>query len=314
MDGVNIIIDTDPGIDDALAIILALNSPELNVIGLTSTYGNMDVETTTRNILRILGLMDRLDIKVYKGAYRPIIVEPGYMEDLHGSDGLGDVNIPYPDRGVDGPAVEFLVNMAREYRGDLTIICLGPLTNIALSILLDREFIDNVSRIISMGGAFNLTEYGRGSMNPLAEFNIYSDPHAASIVYSSGARLYAVGLDVTMDPGAMIDSNELELISGLGRIGKIFYDMARRIVDSRGSIALHDPIPVSYLIDGSILEFREYNVVIETAGLESMGATIIDFRDLPDDLKPGSIVNVAYRIDTKRYKSLLYERVFKAKP
>ena len=307
-----VILDMDPGIDDALALILALNSPEIEVIGITTTFGNVPLDKATKNVFRILGLLDRLDIPVYKGAYRPIMGHVDYALDIHGDDGLGDVEIPYVNAEPVGDAVKFLIGTVKEY-DDVTIVATGPLTNIALSILLDREFPHRVYRVINMGGAFHLTEYGYGNVNAVAEFNIYSDPHAAAIVYGSGLNLYSVGLDVTRDPSAVFNMDEVTRIGrGGGKIGRLFPKMTRNILSVEGAVAIHDAVPIAYLIEPSILRFTDVCVEIETCGLDTYGETVVDRREwLPMEMRQGTVIKAAYWIDGERFKHLLLERVFK---
>ena len=309
-----IILDMDPGIDDALAIMLALNSPEVEVLGITTVSGNVGIEKTTRNALRILHFIDKLDVPVYRGAYKPIINTPQEAEIVHGTDGLGDIDIPVPKKKEEAEhAVNYLMKQVREYPGEITIVATGPLTNIALAILLDKEFAGNVRRIVSMGGAFNVTLNGYGNDTPVAEFNIYTDPEAAKIVYGCGADIYAVGLDVTMKPGAVVTKDMRERIRREGgRRGKLFYEMTKRFSQYVDFLGLHDPMALSYVIDDSLLQFRKYSVEVELHGSLSRGQTIADRREwLPEFLKGENNINVAVDVDGKRFLDLMWKRVFK---
>ncbi len=305
-----LILHMDPGVDDALALVLALNSPEFNILGVIASYGNVPRETSLRNIFRILNYLGVDDVRVYKGSYRPIMGHVDYAFDIHGEDGLGNISIPYKGGVASGMAIDFLLESSREY-GDLTIVSTAPLTDIALAILADSEFVDRVSRLISMGGAFGLTPYGYGNMGAASEFNVYSDPHAASIVYSSGLDVYSVGLDVTRDPSAVYTEEEVRKIGrGGGAIGKLFPNMVSSILRIEGAVAIHDAVPVAYLVDENILRFKDVYVSVELCGSESYGATIVDRREwLPGDLRQGSRVWVADWIDGGRFKEIMWERV-----
>ncbi len=310
-----IILDCDPGVDDALAILLALNSPEVELLGITTVAGNVNVEKTSRNTLRILNFVNRLDIPVYRGMHKPIINELSTAEFVHGDDGLGDVNIPDPkNKSVEKEhAVNYIIKIVEEYKNDLTIVATGPLTNIAMAILLDPTIPKKIRKIVSMGGAFQVTPYGYGNATPLAEFNIYTDPEAAKIVYESGAEIYAVGLDVTMNPNAVVTREERERIRDEGgRLGKLFYEMTKRLSELTNEIALHDPLALSYIIDPEILKFRKYPVRVELRGELSRGATIVDRREwLPEYLREKAYeVYIAYSVDGERFLKLMWDRVF----
>lgn len=308
-----IILDMDPGVDDALAIILALESQEFDVLGITTVSGNVDVDKTTRNALRILNFMDRLDIPVYKGAYKPMINSIQAVEEIHGSDGLGDVDIPDPPKKEEEVnAVNYLINMVREKPKEITVVATGPLTNIALAILMDQDFVKNVKGIISMGGAFNITLYGYGNYTSVSEFNVYTDPEAAKIVYESGADIYVIGLDITTRPDTVLTREEREKIrDDGGRVGKLFYSMSEQSFKYLDSFALHDPLSLSPLIDDELISFEKFRVDVELCGLYTRGQTIVDRRDwLPDFLREKPNINVAVDIDGEKFLKLMWDRVF----
>ena len=307
-----IVMDMDPGVDDAIALILALNSPELEILGITTTYGNVSVEKSTKNVFRILKLVGKTDIPVFTGARKPLLGTPDYAEDIHGEEGLGDVSLSHPKIDPAGNAFDFLREVVRS-ESDITIVATGPLTNLALTILIDEQFVSHVDKIIHMGGAYNLTKYGYGNVGPLSEFNIYSDPYAASIVFNSGAEIFSVGLDVTRHPDAVFTAQEIREIGDRGgRIGKLLPGMVERMLNSEGYVAIHDAVPVAYLVDSSILKFMDAWVSVETSGLEAYGATILDNREwVPMELRQGAPIKVAYWIHGSKYKNLLWDRVFK---
>uniref|UniRef100_M1CV94 Inosine-uridine preferring nucleoside hydrolase family protein n=1 Tax=Solanum tuberosum TaxID=4113 RepID=M1CV94_SOLTU len=191
-----IIIDTDPGIDDAIAIFVALQSPEIEVIGLTTIFGNVHTTLSTRNALHLLEIAGRTDIPVAEGSHVTVtegvkLQSSGYV---HGTDGLGNQNISPPKgKPIEQTAAEFLIQQASLYPGKVTVVALGPLTNIALAIQLDPEFFTNVGQIVVLGGAFSVN----GNVSPAAEANIFKDPTAADIVFTSGADVLTVGLNIT---------------------------------------------------------------------------------------------------------------------
>uniref|UniRef100_A0A803L1T7 Inosine/uridine-preferring nucleoside hydrolase domain-containing protein n=1 Tax=Chenopodium quinoa TaxID=63459 RepID=A0A803L1T7_CHEQI len=191
-----LIIDTDPGIDDAMAIFVALQSPEVEVIGLTTIYGNVYTTLATRNALHLLEVAGRTDIPVAEGSHFTITngTKLRIADFVHGADGLGNQNFPPPNgKAIEQSAAAFLVDQASKYPGEITLVALGPLTNIALAIQLDPAFTKNIGKIVILGGAFAVN----GNVNPAAEANIFGDPDSADIVFTSGADILAVGINVT---------------------------------------------------------------------------------------------------------------------
>ncbi|XP_015162049.1 probable uridine nucleosidase 2 isoform X2 [Solanum tuberosum] len=246
-----IIIDTDPGIDDAIAIFVALQSPEIEVIGLTTIFGNVHTTLSTRNALHLLEIAGRTDIPVAEGSHVTVtegvkLQSSGYV---HGTDGLGNQNISPPKgKPIEQTAAEFLIQQASLYPGKVTVVALGPLTNIALAIQLDPEFFTNVGQIVVLGGAFSVN----GNVSPAAEANIFKDPTAADIVFTSGADVLTVGLNITHqvvltgvflhDPTALLAAVNPSLITysegvvrvqtvGITRGLTIFYNKQKRFVE-----------------------------------------------------------------------------------
>lgn len=305
----NIIIDTDPGIDDAVAIMLAVLSSEINVLGITTVAGNVPVDKATINTLKILNYVKRLDIPVYKGAHKPIYGELIDVSEIHGDDGLGDVglNLPLNYKLKDTPAAQYLIKTSKEYSGDLIIVTLGPLTNIALAIMLDPEFVDRIKYFVSMCGSYGVSKYGIGNVTSKAEFNVYTDPVAAKIYLSSDANKYLIGLDVTQKPEAMLSIKDREEMRKHGGIGVLIFNMLRRF---HRKVPLHDPMTIAYLLENSILKFKELYVNVEVNGIETFGETIADLRDnIPDWLKEGFKSYVAIDVNGKRYKEIIFNRL-----
>ncbi|MBK8835664.1 MAG: nucleoside hydrolase [Anaerolineae bacterium] len=193
-----IIIDTDPGVDDAMAIYLALRSPELELVGLTTIFGNSNVEATTRNTLNLLHVAGRTDIPVARGAGRPLVLPPGPTgEWVHGDDAMGNIGwttvLDPALKPIDIPAARFIVDTIMANPGEITLVPIGPLTNLALALQLEPRIAANVREIVMMGGSV----LAPGNVSPLAEANAHNDPHAASVVFSADWPITMAGLDVT---------------------------------------------------------------------------------------------------------------------
>lgn len=275
-----ILIDTDPGIDDSMAILFALRSPDLEVVGLTAVFGNTDVEHTAQNALRLVELEGHGNIPVAQGAGIPLIIPPrphGKM--VHGANGLGEVDMP-PPRGkiLDIPAAQFIVETVQKNPGEVTLVPIGPLTNIALALRLEPRISKLVKEVVMMGGSA-----GRGNASPAAEANIFNDPEAAAIVFGAGWPLTMVGLDVTVK--TIMTKAYLE---ELGRAGNKATDFIARILPFyqkffdqvegfAGAIPTHDPSAIACLIDRSLFEIQRFPVHVETLGL-CAGQTVTDPR------------------------------------
>ncbi|XP_059287262.1 probable uridine nucleosidase 2 [Lycium ferocissimum] len=256
-----VIIDTDPGIDDAIAIFVALQSPEIEVIGLTTIFGNVHTTLATRNALHLLEVAEKSDIPVAEGSHITI-TEGAKLQStghVHGMDGLGNQNI-HPPKGkpIEQTAAEFLIQQACIYPGKVTVVTLGPLTNIALAIQLDPEFFKNIGQIVVLGGAFAVN----GNVNPAAEANIFKDPTAADIVFTSGADVLAVGLNITHQV-VLTDSDRGELEKSNGKFAKylcklldVYFDYHHTAYSSRG-VFLHDPTALLAAVNPSLFTYSE---------------------------------------------------------
>jgi len=302
----------DGGIDDALAIILALKSPELEVVGITAVSGNVPVEQATINGLRVIELLDRSDVWVAQGLGNPLLRDPIRATRFHGSDGLGDSNLPLPKlRPAEKSALDAIIEtLGSSKQKSTSIICTGPLTNIAPLL---TEFPDSkkmIEEIVIMGGAYSITKYGCGNETPVAEFNIYSDPEAAKIVFEADVPVKAVGLDVTMNPhGQLTKSDYVRLRNRKGRVAAFAGSILKNNMRTFGRFALHDPMAVAVKIKPSFFQFSSYRVQVETKGEYTLGMTVADRRDwLQDDELVGRPVMVCTDADPK-FKSVFLKRL-----
>jgi len=276
-----IIIDTDPGIDDTMAITFALRSPELEVVGLTSVFGNADIETTTQNALRLVELEGHGHIPVARGSGVPLVLPPMELgTDVHGMDGMGNTNPPPPaGKPLGIPAAQFIVETVMANPGEITLVPVGPLTNIALALLLEPRIAGLVRGVAIMGGAATVG----GNISPTAEANIYHDPHAAETVFAAGWPLVMVGLDVTtkviMEPGFLkeVCASDNPAARLIGRILPCYQSYFDMFYGTHGQIHTHDPSAVAYLVDPDLFETHDWPVYVGLDG-RGMGQTIADPR------------------------------------
>lgn len=274
-----IIIDTDPGQDDAVAILLALASPELDLLGLTVVAGNVPLALALRNALAICELAGRADLPVHAGCDQPLRGPQVTAEHVHGASGLDGADLPEPTmRAADGHAADFIIEtLRREPAGSVTLIAIGPLTNIAEAFRRAPEAMSRVGRIVLMGGAWSEL----GNVTAAAEFNIHADPLAAAEVFGSGADLVVVPLDATHR--ALTSPGWIERVRASGPVGKTvagltsFYERFDRRKYGRDGAPLHDPCAVAWVIDPALFSGRRVNVEIETEGRWTRGMTVVDW-------------------------------------
>jgi pyrimidine-specific ribonucleoside hydrolase len=272
-----VILDCDPGHDDALAILLALASPGLHVLGITTVGGNAGLDRTTRNALRVLTLLGRTDVPVAAGAARPLVREPLVQPRFHGESGLDGADLPEPAVGPrEETAVELLAELVRASAGPVTLVPTGPLTNIALFLRACPGLHDRIGAISLMGGSI-----GEGNTTPSAEFNIWQDPEAAAIVFDSGIPVLMAGLDVTHR--LLVLPPDVARLERLGtRTGQVFADLMRFFaIHHRNRYGwdgppVHDAVAVIRLIAPDLVTSRPLRIDVETgAGLTS-GRTVAD--------------------------------------
>jgi inosine-uridine nucleoside N-ribohydrolase len=296
-----IVIDCDPGHDDAIAILLALASPEVEVRGITTVAGNQTLEKTTRNALKILELTGRTDIPVAAGADRPLVRDLRTAANVHGETGLDGPDLPEPVTApVDAHAADLLAELLEP---GVVLVPTGPLTNVAL--LLERHPDVKPDRIVWMGGAI-----AEGNVTPAAEFNAFVDPEAAARVFASGIGVTLIGLDITHK--ALFTRAHADRLRGTGRAGKavaelsdffqIFHESRYRFDGS----PIHDALAVAEVIDPSLVTTVECNVEIETASQWCDGRTVVDrwlVTDRPRNCRAG------VDVDADRFLELLVDRI-----
>ena len=275
-----IIIDTDPGQDDAVAILLALASPELEVLGIVAVAGNVPLALTQVNARKVVELSGRTDIPVFAGCDRPLSRDLVTAEHVHGKTGLDGIELPEPVLPLqEVHGVEFIIDTLRAHEaGTVTLVPIGPLTNIAEAFRRAPDIIGRVQRIVLMGGAY----FEVGNITPAAEFNIYVDPEAAAEVFAAGVPLVVMPLDVTHK--ALTDRAWVEAMRALpGRCGPAvagWTDFFERFDTAKyGSLGapLHDPCTIAWLLRPDLFEGREINVEIETEGRWTTGMTVADW-------------------------------------
>ena len=272
-----VLFDCDPGHDDAIALLLALASPELKVLGVTTVAGNTTLPKTTANALRVLELAGRSDIPVAAGCDRPLVRDLVVAEHVHGESGLDGPMLPPPAGSVVGThAVDFLANQIRDSKEPVTLVPVGPLTNIAMLLSRYPEIAGGVKEIVLMGGAI-----GTGNYTPAAEFNIYVDPEAAYRVFHCGIPITMIGLDVTHQ--ALLDQSHAEELRGSGAIGKFVAELLDffiahhpRSYETRSGVPIHDALAVAHLIWPDLVSTKHVAVTIDTESSLSRGRTVVD--------------------------------------
>lgn len=299
-----IVLDCDPGHDDAIALLLALASPELELLGVTTTYGNQTLDKTTVNVLRVLELVGREDVPVASGADRPLRRELVVAAHVHGESGLDGPALP-PARTapVSDDAVSFLAGRARAAGRPVTLVPTGPLTNAAR--YLRAHGGEGIERIVLMGGAI-----GEGNVTPAAEFNIWCDPEAAAVVFGSGLELHMLGLDVTHQ--AILGPPEEARLRRAGRVGRfvadlnVFFTGYHRETYGWDGAPIHDAVAVAHAFVPGLVETVPCNVEIERESELCRGRTVVD-RWRRTGRPPNAHVGVV--LDRERFFDLLVERI-----
>ena len=294
------LLDCDPGHDDAIALLLALGSDELELRGVTTVAGNQTLEKTTANAIRVLELAGRAEIPVAAGAGRPLVREPRVAADVHGETGLDGPDLPPPQAD---PWPQHAVDFLAERVEGATLVATGPLTNVALLLAGYPEAAPD--RIVLMGGAI-----AEGNVTPAAEFNIWADPEAARRVFASGLDTTMIGLDVTHR--ALVTDAHTERLRAGGRVAGVvaelldFYGAFHDRVYHQGGSPIHDAVAVAQVIRGDLLETPLLNVEIDTESELCRGRTVVDLWRRTG-LDPNA--HVATGIHVERFRALLHERL-----
>ena len=274
------------------------------------------MEQATLNALRVVDLLNRGDVPVAMGLANPLVRDAVRATSFHGKDGLGDSNLPLSRiRPSDKSALDAISDeLATSKPHELTIICTGPLTNIAALLTSFPDAAKKIKELVIMGGVYGLTEYGVGNVTPVAEFNIYADPEAAKIVFESGISLEAVGLDVTMMPKNQLTLADYASIKrGKGRVAAFAAAILNKNIHHHGIFALHDPMTVATRVKPSLFQFADYKVHVETRGEITAGMTVADRRERPPPGKMlGEKVLICKNVDSRGFKNLFLDCLISA--
>lgn len=310
MDKKNIIIDTDPGIDDAIAILFALVSNKIELKAITTVAGNVDVEKCTKNALKILEMVGRTDVPVVEGACKPLVKRLRTAEYVHGIDGLGNTNLAESTyKPLDVNVVDFFVDTILKNREPITIVPVGPLTNIALSLIKEPKIADKINEIIFMGG----TAGSYGNVTPLAEANMYCDPHAAKIILQSGISTTMVGLNVTQKPLVFkkhlkkIYQKKSPISEFIIKILNHYIAVHKKFFKIDGC-AIHDALAVAVAINRNIVKTKKLYVDVELNEGLTQGATIVDYYGV---LGKESNIDVCVDVDSELFLSMLLNNLQK---
>ena len=283
------IIDTDPGADDTLALIMALNSPDLDILALTTVEGNARLRHTTANALRLLDYMGRVDIPVHEGSSTPLEGEFHHAYEVHGDEGL-TVRLPDTElRPATGNAVDTIIETALAMPGELTLFALGPLTNVARALIQEERLKDLLKRVYIMGGQGD----GSGNVTPYAEFNIWDDPHAANVAFGSGVPVTLLGLNISRQTSIARDedgwfSGETPGEMLAARILRSWFELGQ--ADGRSRFRMHDPVTIMAALRPDLVQTQAATLTVETQG-ERVG-------EITADYESGGSVDVAVSVES----------------
>lgn len=296
-----VIIDCDPGCDDTAALLLAFRCPELDIRAITTVSGNVSLDKTTYNALRVAEVIGT-DVRISPGADRPLIREAVYAPHVHGEDGLLGIDLPAPGKKASFyKAWDAIYEEAVAQKGQLEIIALGPLTNIAIALAANHDLAGMIKRIVIMGGAAQ-----GGNVTPCAEFNIYVDPEAASMVFRSGIPLCVCGLDVTLK--AYLTAQEIKDIKALGTPqAELFAGVTQENCEKRfcpAGAPLHDPAAVLFAADSSYFTVQRCWMGVETKGTITLGKTVTDCWS---DAQKEPNVDLVLDVDRERFAAKVKE-------
>lgn len=305
-----VILDVDTGIDDAIGILLAATAPELELLGITTVSGNIDLESATRNTLRVLKLINRTDVSVYPGAEKPLKRSIRYAVEVHGTSGMAgqleDLEVEMPKTIS---AVEFIRNTVIENPNEVTLIFTGPQTNLALALTAYPEIKDLIKEVIVMGGAVAV----KGNESPVAEFNIAIDPEAAHQVFESGLEVTMIGLDVTKK--ALLKREHFEALHQESPVAQFVMNVTHQYMErffaDNGiyGCAMHDPLAVTMAIKPDFVTVKPYYVAVEHKSLYCDGQTVCDF---DGRWHKEANVKVGLEVDSAGFIAFLMDRINKA--
>lgn len=303
-----IILDTDPGIDDALALLLALASPEVQLEAVTTVSGNVDVEQTTRNALSLLTLAGRTDIPVARGCRYPLVRQPLYAAYVHGQNGLGEVTLPEPTiQPVGQHAIELIIERVLQSPGEITLVAIGPVTNLALALRREPRIAQAVREVVIMGGALRVP----GNTTPSAEFNVLADPHAAQMVLQAGWPIRLVSLDTTMQ--TPLSRAQVDIFTqGGGKVKTFIKQMLAYYFDvfapqyKVSALHMHDPLCLGVAFQPDFITWEPSYVDVELNGTLTLGETVAFF-NRPN--APAPNVQASVGVDAERFVQLFLDRV-----
>jgi purine nucleosidase/pyrimidine-specific ribonucleoside hydrolase len=318
-----LLIDTDPGVDDALAILLGFRSPEIEIVGITTVSGNVTLDQATHNLFRILGLLNpRPSVPVGCGAASPLALPLMTAANVHGLDGLGGLDQLTDRRGVPRypkvavpkvlpTAIDLWEEMTKQFPKQLILVTLGPLTNLAQALERKPRMVRRFREIICMGGAVGVP----GNVTPTAEFNFYADPHAAQRVFEAGLPLRLIPLDVTTR--VVLTGAQLRRLARSGRdpLSRFMGDATRSVLDfterveGRAVFHFHDPLAVGAAIDPSLVHCVPVAAAVETTGRLTRGMIVVDRRERARVSRPEPNVRVAVRVRARQFLHMFASRV-----
>jgi uridine nucleosidase len=308
-----VLYDTDPGIDDAMALLLALSSPEIEIVGLSTVFGNTHIEGTTRNALNLLNFAGRPDIPVAMGAGQPMVAPLGLTgEFVHGDDGMGNLGwttVHNPDqKPLSMHAAQFIVETIMQNPGEITLVAVGPMTNVGLALQLEPRIAKHARNVVIMGGSV----LAPGNVSPTAEANIHNDPHASALLFNAGWDITMAGLDVTT--ATLMDNGFFKALGGSqNKFGQFvasiipFYQKfhSERYGLTDGKVPTHDPSAFAYLIAPTLFEGQRWSVRVPVDGM-SAGTTIAD---RTGEFFAAPKANCLMRVDSERFLSMFRERL-----
>ena len=313
---VRLLLDTDPGIDDALALFLALASPDVQLEAVTTVSGNVPVDYTTRNALALLELAGRSDIPVARGSDRPLLRQPVIADYVHGENGVGGVQLPEPrQQPVSAHAVDVIIEKILEVPGEMTLVAIGPLTNLAMAVRREPRIAQSVREVVIMGGALRVP----GNVTPVSEFNIFVDPHAARIVLHAGWPIRLVSLDVTNIAG--MRREQFAALAANGHpVTRCIKAMVDNQLDEFGKprnitvFHMHDPLCLAAAIQPDLIDWQPAYVDVELNSSLTLGETVAFFEWM-EDLDPEfahphpSNVFASMGVDVERFVAFYMERI-----